>query len=578
MLSELERRIRKCCDAFLGAVTEERDLWEIALLEYYRYPLEAWRAEPEEGWEQPIPACFADLAPELPRLAAHKKEVCPSDGCPSVQLSLEWAYGWNPSRPRDRPKRKLTPAAVGLLLEYYLLVAARGDGYGARSCRTLFEEQSDRDVLERIAGYGARKPEEEMVLALRLRELCERWQLKASLDREAGDWLLDLTETLLESAFLYGCAEAGWHLYEFLSENDRFGYFWKPIDLLREAAEAGSADAQQEFGFQFLSKVTELPRECFPAGYCGDDISGEEAVHWLEKALPHKIEAALLLARLFLEGKGVPADEARAVRCLTAAVEGRYAYTGEGTPATRSICCRQLAECYAQGRGTVKDRRKAAELYQQARYSGFYLFRYCKDGTDVPRNPRAAVRYWMRDMCYYDGLTLWSAILGLVTSPGGCSVRLWPDSRRGVWNRQKRQSAYGAFCDLMREPTDLRAASDRRDSRYALLCGLLDREKVRLLRDGVRGGDSRCGDLLQELLARGTAIREMLEQLSLNSSGICDWPDSWYEEALERIEDQLAREEQVTEPSERARDLAPEDWIPAEDPAWGLFAPDPERA
>jgi len=40
MLSELETRIRECYGAFLNAVTEDRDFWEIVLLEYYRWPLE----------------------------------------------------------------------------------------------------------------------------------------------------------------------------------------------------------------------------------------------------------------------------------------------------------------------------------------------------------------------------------------------------------------------------------------------------------------------------------------------------------------------------------------------------------
>ena len=48
MMSKMEERIWECYDAFLDAVTEDRDLLEIALLEYNRYPL--------EGWEQSAPA------------------------------------------------------------------------------------------------------------------------------------------------------------------------------------------------------------------------------------------------------------------------------------------------------------------------------------------------------------------------------------------------------------------------------------------------------------------------------------------------------------------------------------------
>ena len=40
MMSEMEKRIRECYDAFLETVTEEdRDLWEIALLEHDSAPL-----------------------------------------------------------------------------------------------------------------------------------------------------------------------------------------------------------------------------------------------------------------------------------------------------------------------------------------------------------------------------------------------------------------------------------------------------------------------------------------------------------------------------------------------------------
>ena len=40
MMSNMKQPIRECYDEFLDAVTEDWDLWEIALLEYYRWPLE----------------------------------------------------------------------------------------------------------------------------------------------------------------------------------------------------------------------------------------------------------------------------------------------------------------------------------------------------------------------------------------------------------------------------------------------------------------------------------------------------------------------------------------------------------
>ena len=575
MLSNMEQRIRECYDAFLESVTEDWGLWEIALLEYYRWPLEHWREAPEEDWDQPIPACFQDLAPELPRLVECKAEVHPNDDCASVQLNLERRYGWDDFGPRNHKERRLSPQAVGSLLEYYFLVEAQGDDCGGRSCRILFEEESDTTVLERIVRHGVRTPEEQMTLALRLKEFCEGWQLEDESEEERDwlldlmeelledelekerNWLLDLTEELLEDAFRRGCGEAGWHLYAFLSEKEQFGDPWVPLDLLREAAEAGSVDAQCEIARLFyLNAMGQL--DTYTAQYYGDGFSAKEAVRWLEQALPHKIEAAILLARLFLEGKGVPADEARAVRYLTAAVGGQY--EGDGAFVERCTCFWMLAKCYAEGRGATKDRRKAAELYRQAQDSDYYLFDYYKDGVDVPRNPRAAVRYWMRDTCFHHGLLLWVDILVRVSAPEGC-IRLRPEALRSVW---RLQIGKNAFYDLM--GTDLLGASGRTDDPYAQLCGLLDWEKARLLYDGARGGDSRCGDILKELLTSGAATEEMLEQLCPNSSGVYDWPDAWYEEALERMEDQLAREAQEKEWVEQLKDLdRKEDLHPEED-------------
>ena len=553
MLSNMEQRIRECYDAFLESVTEDWGLWEIALLEYYRWPLEHWREAPEEDWDQPIPACFQDLAPELPRLVECKAEVHPNDDCASVQLNLERRYGWDDFGPRNHKERRLSPQAVGLLLEYYFLVEAQGDDCGGRSCRILFEEESDTTVLERIVRHGVRTPEEQMTLALRLKEFCEGWQPEDEPEEEVTAWLLELIEKLLSDALRCGCSEAGWHLYAFLSEKEQFGDPWVPLDLLREAAEAGSVDAQCEIARLFyLNAMGQL--DTYTAQYYGDGFSAKEAVRWLEQALPHKIEAAILLARLFLEGKGVPADEARAVRYLTAAVGGQY--EGDGAFVERCTCFWMLAKCYAEGRGATKDRRKAAELYRQAQDSDYYLFDYYRDGVDVPRNPRAAVRYWMRDTCFHHGLLLWVDILVRVSAPEGC-IRLWPELLRRLRTGWKQQSGEGAFYDLMQQRMDLLAASGRTGTGapYAQLCGLLEQAKVRLLYDGARGGDSRCGDILKELLASGAATEEMLEQLCPNSSGVYDWPDAWYEEALERMEDQLAREAQEKEWVEQLKDL-----------------------
>ncbi|MDD6317124.1 MAG: hypothetical protein PUB63_08950, partial [Clostridia bacterium] len=245
-------------------------------------------------------------------------------------------------------------------------------------------------------------------------------------------------------------------------------------------------------------------------------------------------------------------------------VEGRY----EEDRAFSERCMRfeMLAKCYAEGRGVTKDRRKAAELYRQAQDSGCYLFDYYRDGVDVPRNPRAAVRYWMRDTCFHHGLLLWVDILVRTSAPEGC-VRLGPDLLRGLRNEWQ-QSGEDAFYALMLQRMDRFTASGRTgtDDPFVRLSGLLDRERARLLYDGAQGGDGRCGDILQELLASGAATQEVLEQLCPNSSGVYDWPDAWYEEALESIEDQLAREKEW---AEQIKDLESEEPMTFDGPEEG---------
>jgi len=350
MMSKMEERIWECYDAFLDAVTEDRDLWEIALLEYYRYPL--------EDWEQSAPACFGYLTLKIPRLTKRKEELRSGGDCAAVQAKLEKAYGWNSPYACVASARWLPLRAIVPLLEYCLLVGTQEDKPGGRRGKPLFENVPDREALKRIAKNGAETPKKKKDLALQLQSL--RYCL--SLCGEEEDWLLDLMKELLESAFLDGCGQAGWHLYELLWVQDRFGD-WEPLDLLRKAAQKGSADAQLEIGRQFFVKIMGWDQELSVLGYCGEDISGEEAICWLEKALPYQIEAAVFLAWLLLEGKGVPADEERAVRVLTAAAEGHY--EGKAAFFYRSKCFQMLAQCYAEGRGVPKDRRKAL-LYRKA--------------------------------------------------------------------------------------------------------------------------------------------------------------------------------------------------------------------
>ena len=349
MMSSMKQPIRECYDAFLDAVTEDWALWEIALLEHYSAPLERWELE------QSVPACFADLAPRVPQLVKRKEELRSDGGSATVQARLEEFYGWDPLNTSVSTAKKLPTRAIALLVMYHLLAEARSDHPGG--LHTPFPEG---DALKRILENGVETPKEKTAMALRLQALAYRWHL----DGEELDWLVDLMKELLESALRGDCGDAGWHLYELLWAHDRFEDPREALELLREAAQAGSVDAQMEIGRQFYIKVMELDWELSVVGYCGDDISGEDAVYWLEQALPYRIEAAPLLARLLQEGKGVPADEEWAARVLTIAAENDY--VGKTVVLCRNVCLRMLAECYMTGRGVPKDRRKATLLYKKA--------------------------------------------------------------------------------------------------------------------------------------------------------------------------------------------------------------------
>lgn len=349
MMSNMKQPIRECYDKFLDAVTEDWDLWEIALLEHDSAPLE------RRGMEQSIPDCFADLASRVPRLVKRKEELRSDGDSATAQARLEERYGWDPLNLPDNAAKKLPARAIALLVMYHLLAEARRDRPGG--LHTPFPEG---DTLKRILENGVETPKEKTAMALRLQALARRWHL----DGEELDWLVDLMKELLESALRTGCGDAGWHLFELLWAHDRFEDPREALELLQEAAQAGSVDAQMEIGRQFYTKVMDLERELSVVGYCGDDISGEDAVYWLEQALPYRIEAAPLLARLLQEGKGVPADEEWAARVLTIAAENDY--VGKTVVLCRNVCLRMLADCYMTGRGVPKDRRKATLLYKKA--------------------------------------------------------------------------------------------------------------------------------------------------------------------------------------------------------------------
>ena len=89
MLSEMEQRIRECYDALLEAATEDRDLWESALLEYYRWQLEdepkevtAWHLY-EFLWEQER---FGDSWDPLDLLREAAEAGCADAQCEVARL------------------------------------------------------------------------------------------------------------------------------------------------------------------------------------------------------------------------------------------------------------------------------------------------------------------------------------------------------------------------------------------------------------------------------------------------------------------------------------------------------------
>lgn len=188
-----------------------------------------------------------------------------------------------------------------------------------------------------------------------------------------------------------------------------------------------------------------------------------------------------------------------------------------------------------------KTARKAAELYRQTDDLHYFLFDYYRDGADTPKNPRAAVLYWMRDMCHACGCQDWPWILEIHSSAEDCPNRLQWINRPCM--QRERDKVYSLL-----EPAELRHESMcQSDCQIQLMSDFLSRERVRLLYDGAQNGDARCETILQKLLDNGTVPRELLTQLSPNRYGVCDWTDAWYEEALERIESKLAREAKQAE-------------------------------
>ncbi|MDD6033722.1 MAG: hypothetical protein PUC47_09630 [Oscillospiraceae bacterium] len=331
---EMGKRIRACYDAFLDMVPGDRELWEIALLEYYF-------EEPLEDWEATFPDWLTGLESRLPQLAARKQEICPDAEKPyTVQEKLERKCG-------DGQGMEIPPEAAGLLLEYYLAMMEYDDDWYGRSLFT--SAQADERILTGLTTYnvcGRGTPEEQKALGLWLYEIYQSEKKFA--------WVFDLLKRLLLTALDSGCGEAGWRLYEILVEEK---LLTGADDILRMAAEAGCTDAQEEIGWLFIQYHAFPPARDHWDGddvrHLGGRISAEEAVHWLEQALPRRSQAGFHLMELFDRGWGARKDEERAIRYCRAVVETEY----EGDAGNmKAECQKWLAERCASGRGAPKDR------------------------------------------------------------------------------------------------------------------------------------------------------------------------------------------------------------------------------
>ncbi|QJD68380.1 sel1 repeat family protein [Xanthomonas campestris pv. badrii] len=152
----------------------------------------------------------------------------------------------------------------------------------------------------------------------------------------------------------------------------------------------------------------------------------EQAIASLRRAAAGQDSAAqLLLAQLYAEGRGVPADPATAMLWYEVAANagqpvamnqlGRCHELGFGTPVNEALAALwyrraadhgldwgmyNLAHLHASGRGVAQDQTQALALYRQAAERGHaksmnFLARYLDQGLACTADPHAA-RDWYR--------------------------------------------------------------------------------------------------------------------------------------------------------------------------------------
>ena len=553
MLTTQEKKIKDCYEAFLRLMPEEnRDLWAITLLEYYRFPLEWWRAEPDEeqNWQLPVPDCFAQLlaSGELERLVRYKEDVCPNGDFCSVQRNLELEYDWLQARGgwgaySGVPRHTLPLEALRLLVEYCILVEELGDEAGDRKWRYLFDETSDVDMLVTMAKQSAQTPAEEFGCILLLEQYRQQVELKA----RHNDWLFDQLWDWLGWVMHLEEGEVSWALYQYLQENDGRFALWDNdmtnFELVRRAAEAGIVEAKLELGELYIED--RRADENRADGTVTEPLMApEQVIAHLQDALPVDSLAGVLLALIYRQGYGVPASEQKALEVCRITAQTQY---GDQPSAVgnQETCIRWLAEAYATGCGLPADPHEAARLYRRlGRSDGEFMFRYHSEGEYAPRNARLAVHWWLRDHRYGSSFYFGEVWLNRL-QPGSGTERadelrsLKQKVQPGEWEQTFRQANLREqFYRWLEEPAPPQSLQP--------LAELFLRDKARLLYDAAKAGDARCAAILERVCARDPQVSGWLPDLALDADGIWDWPEAWYKEALEEIEwqEQLQKAEE----------------------------------
>jgi TPR repeat protein len=150
----------------------------------------------------------------------------------------------------------------------------------------------------------------------------------------------------------------------------------RALELIREAAEAGHADAMNAMGYFYLNGV-EVPKD--PA----------KAADWVRRgAEAGSAKAQLSYGNLLVEGKGGAKDEATGLEWIRKAAAA-------GLPEAQN----RLGMAYLAGRslpGVEKDRSKAYEMFQPAAEAGLAAAQHALGHIHDQRGDFEAAEMWYR--------------------------------------------------------------------------------------------------------------------------------------------------------------------------------------